>query len=475
MSAERITSREQSTPEELERFVEIAHAPYLEDSDRTLGRGFRYDAMGVDSMDDSFRYGRRAADENSALGRIYKAVYPEATERERFVIGLCDAAVLVRLHWLRHDSLFTPETQMYDADKGFFEAATFGTSPEEAVRHRYLPVSEKTCEETPLIKERIEHGMPRIMQLFMASRAIDSLVNFGDSETVAAGLYHVPELWNLSPEETRAVTRLVVEYADDARLLSIITADERLVERYANEAGLLDIAEFGGPERLLVTAHSAFKEFIKAHGEKQGAVTWLNLEASLSAELEAVFPHQARKELAYETWLDDPHEPSLAEQLYISLPEAAMLGRLFIEDKIEASDSDTPGEKLGGRYRIARRFAASRCECPSEVLDGATYWDYRNVFDMVEAYAQTDDSALHSFVGHYKTAAEQVDEELAGYLDDYAAVIRSGDLIWPIQGWSGAPEEEEVAKRLGEQIDAARARLRAAEEHIAEKVGALTA
>ena len=468
MSAESLQPREQSTPEEIEQFLALAHAPYRdEEPEFTFSREFLTSVIGIRHTDDGYHYVRHAS-QDGALGRFYLKVYPGSSERERYGIAWADLAAIARTHYLLWDSENDPSARMFDADKGLFDEAVLGMSLDEKSQPSF-PVRRDILEESGLYRQRLEQGMPRVMQLFVATQAVDRFENSSDwRHGHANAFYHLPELWNLSDEETKAVTRLAASYDKrGANVLSLITADERLLERYREEDGTLDIDKYGGPEALLKTARQAFERFVRWGQDSKDAVEWLELDAALGDQLAEVFPYEARQELAYKTWIKHPIEPSEALQTYITLEEAANLSRLYIQEQIDKSDSEESERREIGRRRVAINMGLSK-----QIIDGATYWDHKNMFTLIDNHADPEERDLHDFLNHYRQAAEEVDEELAGYLDDYAAVIRSGDLVWPVQGWSGAPEEEEVVLSLSARRDRARQKMHEAENAVRHKINA---
>jgi hypothetical protein len=62
------------------------------------------------------------------------------------------------------------------------------------------------------------------------------------------------------------------------------------------------------------------------------------------------------------------------------------------------------------------------------------------------------------------------DPELIALLKAYQSVLNSVDLDYPTWGWTGAPEEDAVAKELSRRQDEARANLRQIGEQVNSKL-----
>lgn len=473
VSAENLTKREQSTPQELERFVELASATGEENDEWTLLRYFLLESSGMRSTDDGHHYVRRASTD-SGLGTLYSQIYPTAGSEERYCIAWADVAAIARTHYLLWDSFNDPSERMYDADKPLFDEAAFGLSLDDERSRFDFPVRTRVLEESPLYRQRLEQGMPRVMQLFVATQAMQRLN--GDKhwrQKHANAFYHLPELWDLSDDETKTVTQLVAgngKYAP--QLVSLMVADDRLLERYRGEDGVIDVELYGGREALLANAQDAFKQYIR-WGARNSVESqeWLEMESNLEAELADIFPHEARKTMAFEEWLKHP-QPGLPDAnllTYISLPEAVRLSQQYIAEDIERFDSDNIREtKISGRS--SRRWAARKLDCPPSMVDAATYYDYEELFNIIEAHAEPNAPEIMNFAAHYRTAAESLDNELAGLLKDYYYAATDSGLLWPIEGWSGAPEEEEVARQMSAERDDKFKKLHNLEDTIREKV-----
>ncbi|MGC1177309.1 MAG: hypothetical protein WA843_04525, partial [Candidatus Saccharimonadales bacterium] len=142
------------------------------------------------------------------------------------------------------------------------------------------------------------------------------------------------------------------------------------------------------------------------------------------------------------------------------------LSKLYITEQIAAEDD----KENRDRYTTRRRWAATALQCSQELIDGATYRDHEAVFKIIEDYAAPEDVELQEFTSKYKEAAGCLDDELVSYLQQYARIISSGDLMWPTQGWSGAPEEEAVVNKLSVRRDEATRRLNELEKLINQKI-----
>jgi hypothetical protein len=137
------------------------------------------------------------------------------------------------------------------------------------------------------------------MQLFVAAQAMQRLRGYSAQHRheYTNAFYHLPGLWDLSDDETRLVTSLVANRGDEfaPRLVSLMAADERLLGRYRDENGVIDVEYYGGQDALLASAQDAFRAYLRfGHASEEGQ-EWLEMESNLAVELADIFPDEARE------------------------------------------------------------------------------------------------------------------------------------------------------------------------------------
>ncbi len=426
-----------------EQFLNLANMP--------VGSSTLFDTWIVrthmpNGKDSAWQYARNVQGD-ADLAHLYEILYPDADEKETYAIAACDAFAINALSWLGNDSRYDPSRHMYECDKRAYDRLTFGVKPSD-IKPESIPEFPRSnlIPELPAYQRRIEQGMPKEMQLFLAASAMDRLINRSDWLQISANmLYDLPQALSLTLNETIAVTEVAV--AKNPGLVSIVVSDERLRRRYGKTQGEVLVIDLGEEVHLAKTAEQAFLNFLAGNGEGDRAQEWINLESAMSDRLTLVLPFGQRKELAATHWRAKPALPHNTLRAYVTPGEAAQLSRLYVSDVI----ADYP--RHDGAWGLSH--AAISLNCPQSVIDAAVYRDYQYLFSIIEEHAPEDDAELHSFADRYRVANESSDEEVLSLVKDYRDIVRTGDLYWPVDGWSGAPEEDEIARSMGQKRSSA--------------------
>ncbi|MGC1176909.1 MAG: hypothetical protein WA843_02465, partial [Candidatus Saccharimonadales bacterium] len=313
MKAERLPTIEQSSPENIDRFMRLSSLPTDATATEStlLSNLVLYgNSIGYQSWE-GHQFGIHATQER-ALGRLYGALYPDADALQTQALARCDAVAIRYLRDLGQHSDYDASGATYDYDKKKFDEASCGVAYDGEIWPEGFPKWESIISD-PLVRHRVEQGMPRTMQLFLASAAIAELNSESDWRPISANrLYNLPAIWNLSAAETLAITQAASTYAygKEAGIASIIAADNRLRERYSAEDGFIDIKLVGGEEKLLRTAEASFREFIRSNGHQESSREWRDIEDTFRGTLEQIFPIEQRKNVAFEAWMKNLKAPA---------------------------------------------------------------------------------------------------------------------------------------------------------------------
>lgn len=427
--------------------------------------GMVNDYYGLEDM-----YANNAALPDRLRNRLYTTLYPGSQGRELYSIARADARVISLLHYMAFYRDFK-RTENLGSDREKFDKLVFGigsdTDVEQYLDYAHLPGS-RSIDDTPVYKQRIEGGMPKAMRLLVAAQSLAQLsFERGYREKSAYALSRVPDLWRFSELETRSAINAAAEFCKEG-LFSIVTADRQLAHKYILESDSDSIELLGGEDKLIKTATRAFRQFVEANGKVDNPQTreWLDM-AAIVPSIGVLFPLDSRRTIAREVFLKKPRIPSDNLLDYIPRSEAAHLSRVYIE-KAAAQPDDGKSGKLGLHY------VATALKLPQDVFDGLVYEEYKEEFQVIhkcmpDRYAEI----LKSFAVKYRAAHNWLDKELIDLAKAYRRVINSGDLYWPIQGWSGAEGEEEFAMELGAKRDKAMRKLEELEGQIRRQVSGL--
>ena len=458
MTREKLTTHpEQSTPEELKQFMDMAYAQT--DMGLTQLESF-ISGVHTTRRTSVNTYNEFAMRQSAAVDDIYATFYPTDDMHELRAIARYDAAVLCTIWTIAEYGRFNPD-ETYDSDRQEFTQGVFG----QTLNSVKIPYNHRELADMPVLKARIEQGMPRGVQLFMAAYAMSNLNARHDYRKVhAEALYYLPELWNLSDEEIRAVTQACANSQYGSNILSLAVADERTLVRYANLEGSMDVEVLGGYDALDTLAQESFLEFIEANGRGDQAYAWVDLSRAIP-ELIDRFPMQARKDIAEQTWLRRPFVPNDAVKAYLSPRTTAELSYKYVGEQVELSD--TASKKKHTAWTVYD--SARSLDCPSDVAAACIYKSYEMQFQLMQAGALMNDKVLHNFAKAHKDAYEQVDPELMDLMSKYTDIIASGALYWPVDGWDGTEESKEVSESMSTEHSKAMNALRTLREQIQQK------
>jgi hypothetical protein len=282
----------------------------------------------------------------------------------------------------------------------------------------------------------------------------------------AAALPNIQALWKLSREELMSVTGQTSKHSHPAfDVPALILSNPDFAERYAShQEGVLDIEAAGGVEKLATSLQKSFRTFVSSNGESSKSVVWNNAEKFCAPYLENLIPYEQRKSLVIEHLLEKPFVPSERIMDYITArgAETAILSHLF-----ENLPVPEPAHRRGWELSAV----AKKLGCPEETQQALRYLELRNVFDAAEQVATVlqDESTL-DMVRVNREKWQNQDPELIALLKAYQSVLNSVDLDYPTWGWTGAPEEDAVAKELSRRQDEARANLRQIGEQVNSKL-----
>ena len=449
---------EQATAAELQQFMELANTPANLGSNWFNQFNLRFSGLETDQQ---YVYANMVTQEGF-LGYKYRQIYQTEDSRTLWTLGATDIRAMQAMKEYGWYEKYSAEDSRLKED---FQALIFGAGPE---KYSSFPRND-LIDKNPIVNKRVTEGMPRVLQLVMAAKALTGLSNRSDwRETSGEMMANLPGVFGLSDAELHAVTKVASAARKNAGLISIAAQRPEIMERYTMDAeGQIDFDTFGGLEAIRGTARRAFNEFIDANGRGINAAEWLDLEFAVGPQLADVLELEERKALASESILKKPFVLNAALKLYLDSEEVARLARRHIEDTLSQEDADD----VRGIIRSARQLDA-----PESLIKAAIYERFRVVFEVVETERGETDTELELFVQPYKLAAEEMAElDAVNKLKEYHNAATNSDLRWPVEGWTGAPEEDEVVEILAHRQDVARSRLRAAEKDIQATIAQLLA
>jgi hypothetical protein len=460
------------TPEaqnaDVQLFEEIANRRVSERNPYPVLEVFFQQTHGMDSVDKAWSYAEHAKP-GRVLHSLFASVYPEADDQEIRFIAARDACALVAVQNLWAYARFDPSNKNYVHDKWpldrVVEPADWHAASSDESFRLYFTSKERINADLPAYAQRLEHGMPRVMQLFMAAATITRLStqDEGWRRVSAAALPRIQDLWYLNHEELMSVTGQASRHSHTSfDIPSIILSNTKLAERYAShQEGNLDVEAVGGAEKLAASLQKAFRIFVSSNGDSVKSGVWNNAEKYCAPYLENLLPLNERKALVRQQLQEKPFAPSeqLAEYVSARVAETVILSYLF-------ENLPAPAEPPTRREWVLSSVA-KKLGCPEETQQGLRYLELRSTFDAVEQVATVlkDESTL-DMVRLSREKWQSQDPELVALLKAYQSVLNGVDLDYPIWGWTGASEEDAVAKELVQRQEVARANLRQIEEQV---------
>jgi len=189
MRMERLGNVEQSSPEDIDRFLNLAQGSD-EGGYNLLNRFVLYSpSANPDNASENRQFVLQASRE-SGFGKLYAAAYPEADELQIQALAMCDAVAIRCVQGMGQYYDYDP-LRITGWQKQEFNEAALGISCTGDEWPQGFPRWESVVA-SPILKRRAEQGMPRTLQLFVAANCIADLSSRSDWRSVSADrLYHL--------------------------------------------------------------------------------------------------------------------------------------------------------------------------------------------------------------------------------------------------------------------------------------------
>lgn len=360
------------------------------------------------------------------LGQFYRSCYPDVPGRELWDIAFTDARCFGQIETLRSFSGFDPQGKCYDIDTRKIKELCFGTPLEDPAVDGMVLTTQRVAE-NPALVSRIEHGMPKKLQLMVAATTLAAL-RPRDTENgrdrAADGLKAMIELWRLSDDESQFVLEQVAIMRNNAAmrhkkgdLLNIVLRSEELTQKYAKKEGELNLETLGGREALKEIAVAGFESFSKSfryNGVSDGL--WQDIERAVSSELlEQLFPYEDRKELVLDEYMKPwawSYAPPANTAEYLTKAEAELLMSLKISERREVPDPGN-GNSFNPTVSWVAQLLGASPETVSALRDNEIKADYEVLAEC------SDDPEVKEYAHERLAAFEIVDKGLLDLLEQY--------------------------------------------------------
>lgn len=378
---------------------------------------------------------------NGAAMRVFTAIYPEVNEDELDNLIRIDGASLARLD----GSPFDPDNQWYDMDWRDTRPFIFGTS-ERLQLYRFRSVAPE--EVPPVVATRMRKGMPRPMQLIAAASVISRFSGLPENLKYDVPAFkHVPEIFRLSESELHAVCRIAGSLGSPSRVNQFILNDSEIADRFRSDSGELRLELIGGQEVTAQMLSTVFENI--ARGDTRMLQTWNNTVHNLGINIvETMLPFEQRRAMVLEKMSQQPRMPAEYLQEHISPTEVAEAARNVVQAYL---DSELP--KYGWyteRYNYTPAHAAIEFGVDDTPFRLQKMNDYRKLVSLM-ADTAPEGSELYDQAQAWLQRIADIDPRLNEWFEAYSREKHNRDLDpLPVDGWSGAPEEEEIIKAWGE-------------------------
>lgn len=362
--------------------------------------------------------------ESAAIAHFAPLLYPGATPQEAEHLQKIDAVTFSKLRsycWLMDDRLGNWDWE--------YRVEPYIHGNEQPPRD--LEALVHPSQRSDAIIARLQHGAPREQLLVATAECMNGL----DSPE---GLLKMIEMLQLSDDELRTCARVYgMIYPRGSSLHAVALASEYLSDT-------LFQGDYSHPHIAAAVA-KAFTD------EKK----WGQYATIHPAELlQQLLPDEQRHELALATIRQYPHMPEEYLLPYVQPHEVAEIMHAAITKEL-ATEPD--GYNTFSKADIAGLNGLDK-----------TPWQLKEVDHLLDTLRQTatEGSELAQIAEQWQQIVEGIDPDLDELLYD-CAVARNRINPWPVEGWSGRPEEqEEIDRMLAEQkasherYDKAKARLK---------------
>lgn len=417
---------EQLSEERLAALLDVCQAPLPYDGREEPAVAVYATALHNSSylVHDPYQPRHFSRSESAAIAHFAPLLYPGATPQEAEHLQKIDAVTFSKLRsycWLMDDRLGNWDWE--------YRVEPYIHGNEQPPRD--LEALVHPSQRSDAIIARLQHGAPREQLLVATAECMNGL---NDPEM----LLKMCERLQLSDDELRTCAQLYgMIHPDGSNVHAIALASERL-------SGTLFQGDYSHPHiaRVVAEAFASEKE-------------WQQYANIHPAELlQQLLPHERRRELTLANIRQHPRMPEDYLLPYIEADEVAGI--------VYEAIAKTLAIKPDDYHRMSKADIAEQ-----NGLD-KTPWQLQETDHLLYALCitATEGSELAQIAEQWQQMVNGIDPGLDELLYD-CAVARNGVRPWPVEGWSGRPEEqEEIDRMLAEQkasherYDKAKARLK---------------
>lgn len=364
---------------------------------------------------------------------MFEQYYPGATEDDLESLVRLDAGTFARVSNAR--AFFVDYGHQYTTSYDYKEFQDFvlGT-PDGLQMYPHRRVEQGDNDISTVVAKRITDGMPRPLQLLLATKTIAGLSDIHRQ-------YHGPvfknviEGFDLSNQELRTTVALAgrIDNLSARSIANFVVGDSALLKKFCDDSGNIDYDALGGTEVMTAMLVSAFCDRTEF---------WLQITANIPpSTLEEFLPYQTRRGIVLASITKSPHLPQghLAE--YVPSGEIAQITRDYIVESLESELPEYGWHKKRLSYSPAHaaiEFGIDDVPFRLKELDR-----YRKLITVLEQSAPKD-SELDIQAQVWRGRIDNIDPWLDAWLESYAQEKRNPDHDpLPVVGWTGDPSEEE--------------------------------
>ncbi len=399
--------REQLSEERLAALLDLCQAPLQHDGREEPAVAVYATALHNSSylVHDPYQPRHFDRSESAAIAHFTPLLYPTATQQEAEHLQKIDAVALDKLRgytWLLHDRLADWDWQ--------HRVVPYIYGDEQPPRG--LEALVHPSQRSDIITERLRSGAPREQLLIATAECMNGL----DSPE---GLLKMTEMLQLSDDELRTCARVYgMIYPRGSGLHAVALASE-----YLSDA--LFQGDYSHPHIREAVAKAFTNE------KKWGQYTNIH-PAEL---LQQLLPDEQRHELALASLRQRPRMPEEYLLPYIQPHEVAEIMYTAITKEL-ATEPD--GYHAFGKADIAEWHGLDK-----------TPWQLKRVDHLLDTLCQTatEGSELAQIAEQWQQIVKGIDPDLDELLYD-CAVARNGVRPWPVEGWSGRPEENAMVEEM---------------------------
>lgn len=381
---------------------------------------------------------------------VFETYYPNISEEDLRQIATIDAGA-----FSRGDRFTFMDSSKWELED--FQSFVTGTEDKLPVNYRGLSADDPSI--SPVVADRIRDGLPRPLQLVLASKILADLSDSSESfkynfpafqnivNTFDMTDYELIATFNMARScgapSARYVTHHIIANKDT--LDRFITNDSIRNRLSSDNEGYDTVVEelLGGATSIKAALTEAF-----SHPPEH----WSMVVDNLSSELvELYLPFEERRTIVLNRMREWPHMPSEHEQEYVSPGEIA---QITYDKVLESLNGELPNWRPGGqrmyysKAHAAVEFGVDDVPFRLQKLD-----EYKGLVTLLEMTAD-EESELGITAQVWRNRIKGIDPYLDEQFELYTREMHNRDLDpLPVFGWTGDPEEDDIIEAHNESRD----------------------